>query len=160
MVIIKKEAFRIIKGLKKILMFLTAAILVFLFFDKFLLIQAAETSLIEDVPENRNTTTQQKDTTCEDGGRMIDESLSLISDKSDKVVIFVVRRNKKEKKSVTERRISIIESFCEGRGLREKCLVTAGKPVVGLGATEIYVDGGLFETIYYEKNEFSFCSRP
>lgn len=91
----------------------------------------------------------------------MDESLFQIVSKPNKVLLVVLRPNKKEKTKVVKSRTAIIENFCEkARGMKGKCIVSVGKQTAGLGAAEIYVEGELFDTIHYAKNASSFCVSP
>lgn len=100
---------------------------------------------------------QELPTSCEEGRVIIDSSLFEIKDKPNKKVIFLLRKNKKEKDNVIKARSLIIENFCENRGMKEKCIIGVSNPTDNLGRSELYVNGELFNTINYAKNMSSFC---
>jgi hypothetical protein len=105
-------------------------------------------------PQTKRTATE-----CEQAIHLIDSSLYFALKKLEKLLIIVLRPNKKEKSKVIRKRGTVLENFCELRNRKNKCLVTIGNPVDDLGTAELYVEGELYETIYYAKNNVGSCAK-
>lgn len=102
--------------------------------------------------------TSQEPTTCEYAMAALDDSVITTREVKDTYLIIIARLGAGERiNDLNKTRLGLIQTSYLKRYPDIKYVLAEGSRAKGLGTIELYVGGKLLYTLFFEKNEKSFC---